>query len=128
MGHWLSKYAFQKTRTVNVLLPGTTTNAGPTYTYFYDPRGNERLSGLVQTIDSAFEVTFRAYGRSEVGIKTEVFNITDQQEKILVNNTVWCNVDSNAACTAARANFGTAIARGSFQTPRNYRVSALIRF
>ena len=128
LSEWLSKITYQQTRTMSVLLPGTTSNAGISYTYFYEPRGNERIPGVIWYLDGAFEVTFKPYGRSEAGIKGEFFNLTNREEKTTVNNTVWCNADSNASCTTSRSIFGTATARGSFQTPRTYRLSLLVRF
>lgn len=128
-GEATSKVTYTQTRSVNVLLPGTTTNAGPTATYFYEPLGNERLPGVLFQLDSALEATWRAGGSTEVGLKAEIFNLFNNQEKIAINNTVWCNPsNTSAACQTARNQFGTATARGAFFGPRTYRVTALFRF
>ncbi len=129
-----SATVYAKSRAVNVLLPGTLTAAGPTETYLYEPRGAERISGPIWVLDTALEVTFRKFRAMqhvfEFGVKGEVFNVSDRQEKNAVNNTTWCDntVNPSAACLSARTAFGTAIARGSFQAPQNFRVTALFRF
>jgi hypothetical protein len=128
VGHAISKTTYERVRTAHVLLPGTTTNAGPTYTYFYEPRGSERLPGLAFTTDLAIDASFRLAGNTQAGFKAEIFNLTDSQEKIGVGSTVWCTSDSSAACATARDNFGKATARGHFQGPRTYRFSAIFRF
>lgn len=128
-GNWISGVNYQKQRTVNVLIPGTSTNSGQTATYFYDDRGNERLPGA-WTIDTSLELTFKIFSTLELGGKGEVFNVTNRQEQITVNNLVWCNNFTNpsAACVTARNTFGLATARGAFQAPRSYRLTALLRF
>ena len=85
------------------------------------------LSGSVAG-RGVFLKTLQATG-FQVGVKGEVFNVTDEQEKITVNNTTWCEAQpGSTACQTARTNYGTATARGSFQAPRNYRLTALVRF
>jgi hypothetical protein len=129
-----SATVYAKSRAMNVLLPGTLTAAGPTETYFYEPRGAERIPGPLWTLDTALEVTFRKFRAMqhvfELGVKGEVFNVSDRQEKNAVNNTTWCDntVNPSASCQTARTTFGTATARGSFQAPQNFRVTALFRF
>lgn len=128
-GEYISGLKFSKTRAVNVLLPGTTTNAGPTLTYFYEGIGQDQLDAI-HSIDTSLEVTIPLFKLVELGVKGEAFNVTDQQEQTSVNNTVFCGQTSGAssACTTARTNFGKATARGSFQAPRSYRLTALLRF
>jgi hypothetical protein len=124
----LSKRRYEKVRSVNVLTPGTTNNAGPTATYFYNERGTDQLDGLQWFIDSSIELTWRGPSATQVGVKGEIFNLTNREEKIVNNNTAWCGSTANAACQTAVDNFGKATARGSFQTPRQYRISAIFRF
>jgi hypothetical protein len=129
VGEATSKVTYTQTRSFNVLLPGTTTNSGNTATYLYEPLGNERLPGVLFQLDSALEATWRMAGRSEVGLKAEIFNVFDNQEKTAISNTVWCNPsNTSAACQTARDQFGTATARGAYFGPRNYRFTALFRF
>lgn len=124
----ISKVTYSKTRTVNVLLPGTTTNASPTATYNYAPLGSERIPDLAWTADLNFEATLQLMKTRQVGVRAEVFNVTDRQEKIAVNSTLYCNSASNATCTTNLSTFGKATARGSFQAPRQLRFTAVVRF
>lgn len=130
----LSKFRYERTRTVNVLLPGTLTNQGATATYFYNERGADPLEGMEWVLDTAVEATWRIAGTTQAGLKAEVFNVTNRQEKIRSNNFVWCGSDAGAGCAAARENFGKATARGSFRGGigshpiRSYRFSLIFRF
>ena len=129
-GQWISGTNYTKQRTVNVRFPGSTTNSGATAIYFYDERGSERLDP-VWVVDGSLELTFRLFNLVEMGAKGEVFNVFDEQEQISVNNTTFCeNTSATApvACSNARNIFGTANARGSFQPPRTYRATFLVRF
>jgi hypothetical protein len=128
-GEWISGLNYTENRGVNVLRPGTTTNAGPTATYFYEQRGAHRLPNYYR-VDGSLEGVVRVFRTAEVGLKAEIFNLTDNQAKINLTNTTWCNNTTNpaAACTTARNTFGTATARGQYLAPRNYRITTLIRF
>jgi hypothetical protein len=129
-GQLVTGLPYTKSRTVNVLIPGTTTNAGPTTTYFYEQRCSDTLPTLYQ-LDASLETTFTVWQTVELGVKGEVFNFTDVQKARAVTNTTWCNDFSptaSAACTSARAIYGTTTARGSFQPPRNFRLTGLLRF
>ena len=66
--------------------------------------------------------------RSDVGVKFETFNLFNNEEKIGVNNTTWCESTVGTSCTTARTNFGTATTRANFATPRTYRFTVLFRF
>ena len=125
----ISKPTFTRNRTVNVLRPGSATvNAGPTATYFYEPLGANRIDGIGWFLDTNLEATWQIRGRRSIGLRTEVFNVNDRQEKLLVNNTAWCGTSATATCATAVSTFGTATARGSFRLPRNFRVQAIARF
>ena len=129
-GQVVTGSTFTKARTVNVLIPGTTTNSGATATYFYEQRGSDVLP-TVYSVDGSIEATFTAWRTLEIGAKGEVFNITDQQKAITANNTTYCGDATQSAtssCGLSRAIYGTATARGSFQAPRSYRLTALLRF
>jgi len=129
---------YQEQRSMNVLFPGcvpksptdTSCNAGPLATYFYDQRGNETTPSIYE-IDTSLEATFTVWRTLELGLKGEIFNVTNIQRPVTVNNTNWCDdptQPANSTCAINRATFGTATARGSFQAPRAYRLTALMRF
>jgi hypothetical protein len=130
----LSKFRYEKTRTLNVLLPGTLTNQGATATYFYNERGTDQLDGMEWVLDTAYEATWRIAGTYQAGVKAEIFNITNRQEQLRSNNVVWCGAAATAACQTAIDNFGKATARTSFRGgltgtfPRAYRFSLIFRF
>jgi hypothetical protein len=131
VGTATSKATYSKSRTVNVLVPGTTT-AATTLTYSYDEgRGSDRIEGTVFQGDFSLEGTYRVRGQSDIGMKFETFNLFNNQEKIGVTNVTWCdNPDAPAgsSCATARANYGTATTRGSFVGPRTFRFTLLFRF
>jgi outer membrane receptor protein involved in Fe transport len=131
----VSKFRYEKVRTLNVLRPGTTNvNAGPTATYFYDERGSDPVDGMEWAMDTAVETTWRIAGTNQVGLKAEIFNITNRQEKLRSNNTVWCGSTAGTGCQTAIDNFGKATARTSFRGglagtfPRAFRFTLLYRF
>ncbi|HVR43434.1 MAG TPA: carboxypeptidase regulatory-like domain-containing protein [Thermoanaerobaculia bacterium] len=127
-GEWISGTRFARTSTVQVL-GSDGEPAGETATYFYEDRGTRSIPGL-WTVDNSIEATFNVFNALEVGVKGEIFNVTDNQEKDTPNSTTWCDntVDPTAACTRARDLFNKATSRGHFQSPRTYRLTALIRF
>lgn len=124
----ISKVRFEKSRAVNVLFPGTTTNAGPTATYFYEPRGSDTFDGFLWTTDLAAELTWRIASTYQTGFKAEVFNLTNTETQINTSNTAWCGTTANATCSAAVNNFGKATARGQFVQPTRFRFSLIFRF
>jgi hypothetical protein len=63
----------------------------------------------------------------EVGLKGEVFNVTNTQRQIQASILGWCN-DTNPACATARSSFGLGTSRNAYQAPRSYRLTALLRF
>ncbi len=116
--------SFSKNRTVTALRPdGSST--GQTLTYYYEGRGSDRLPNYWRT-DLSLEATWRVFG-FEIGAKGEVFNVTDNQEPFVVNNTAWCEANTTA-CGTTRSSFGASTGRNSFQAPRNFRLTSLIRF
>jgi hypothetical protein len=123
-----SKATFSKERIVSVLIPGSADVQATTLTYYYDGLGSERIPGIAFTADVAVEAAYRAAGRSEIGVKFEAFNLLNSEDKIAVDNTAWCSSTASGACSEAVSTFGTATNRGSFLTPRTYRVTFLIRF
>jgi len=128
VGAATSKATHSRTRTVSVLQPGTLTPSGQTRTYFYEPRGSERIDGMQLALDLALEAAYRTTRRAEVGVKLDVFNLFNTQSKIGVNNESWCAATTSAACQTAVASYGTATARGAFQPPRAFRLTLLVRY
>ncbi len=125
---FISKLRYTRQRSVNVLVPGTTTNSGQTAVFYYEPVGSFQIPGLLNYLDFASELTWRVAGTNQAGFKAEIFNITDNQEKTANNNSTWCGATANASCTTAVANFGKASARGSYLAPRRVRFSLIYRF
>jgi hypothetical protein len=130
----LSKFRYQKERTVDILLPGTETASGERATYFYNERGADPVEGMEWFVDTALEATWKVKGRNQVGFKTEVFNLTNRQEKLRSNNVVWCGSTAGSGCETVINNYGKATARTAFRggvagtTPRAFRFSAIYRF
>lgn len=118
---------FSKTRTLNVLTPGTAGDAGPTHTWYYEGAGSDRGRTLAQ-LDLSSEVAAPVAGVT-VAIRGEVFNVTDRQAAIVANNVAWCgDPNGSAACLSARDTFGASTTRTAFQSPRSFRLTALVRF
>jgi hypothetical protein len=132
VGQVISKTTYSKTRTINVLNPRTGGNfAG--MTYFYEPRGSERVPGMHNLYDLSLEGTWRAGATTDAGLKFEIFNLFNNEEKLNVSNQAWCNSTATTTCATTVANFGKATSRGSgatraFEVPRQFRITALFRF
>ena len=118
---------FQRQATLTVLnSDGAAT--GNTVSYYYAPAGTDRLPTIYQ-LDLGSEATYPIAG-VEVGLKGEIFNLTNTQRQIQASTLGWCNdaTSTNNACRAARASYGLGTSRNAFQAPRSYRVTALVRF
>lgn len=130
----LSKFRYEKQRTLNVLIPGTQQNSGQTATYFYNERGSDPVDGTEWYLDTSIEGTWRIYSTAQAGFRAEIFNITNRQEQLRSNNVVYCGSEAGTGCAAAIANYGKATSRASYRggltgtTPRQYRFSAIFRF
>ena len=107
---WRSGLPYQEQRSTSSL-------HGYTFTYFFEKRGSHRLPSAYQ-LDFALEGVFKPWGPLEVGVKGEVFNLTNQQP--IVDNTRLTLIPGSS--------FGFPTSRNSFQAPRNYRLTALVRF
>lgn len=127
VGNLASKATYSKTRTLNVLQPNSMIPSGQTLTYFYEERGSDRVPGLAAAFDVAVEGVARV-GRSQAGMKLDIFNVLSSESKINVNNTAWCNSTSDVACGDLVDNYGLATARGSFMAPRTIRLTFLVRW
>ncbi|HEX7281086.1 MAG TPA: carboxypeptidase regulatory-like domain-containing protein [Vicinamibacterales bacterium] len=130
----LSKFRYEKQRTMNVLIPGTTLNSGNTATYFYNERGEDPVEGMEWYLDTSVEATWRLFSTAQAGFRAEIFNLTNRQEQLRSNNVVWCGSDAGTGCSGFRTNYGKATSRGSYRGglagtfPRSYRFSAIFRF
>jgi Carboxypeptidase regulatory-like domain len=127
VGAFTSKTTYTKSRTVSVLSP-TTGAQFAQMTYRYEPLGSDRVDGLLSLLDLSVEATMRAFQMSQFGVKFDVFNLFNNEEKINVSNTTWCDSTATSTCATTVANYGTATTRGAFAAPRTFRVTALVRF
>jgi hypothetical protein len=129
-GEYISGIDYTAARSLNVINPVSGATTSNTVTYFYEKRGSHRLPSY-QYADGSLEATWRAFRTAEIGVKGEMFNLANMQNKTSVNNTTFCAntaPTATATCTTNRAQFGTATARGSFFGPRSYRITTLVRF
>lgn len=124
----VTKEPFTKTGVVETLLPGTAIAAATPALYLYEPRGSDRVSGLAEELSVSFEATFRPYRTTSLGLRAEVFNALNNQEKQFSSSTAWCSDSTTVACTAARDSYGLASTRADFLGPRRYQFSAVLRF
>ena len=101
---------------------------GNTVSYYYAPAGSDRLPTVYQ-LDFGSEATYPFAG-VEVGLKGEVFNVSNTQRQIQASTLGWCNdnIAPSAACSAARLSYGLGTSRNAYQAPRSYRLTALLRF
>ncbi len=93
---------------------------GYLFNYAYEKPGSHRLPDSYR-LDFALEGVFKPWGPLEVGVKGEVFNVTNQQPQ--TSNTLISLIPSPAS-----SSFGLPTSRNAFQTPRQYRLTALMRF
>jgi hypothetical protein len=112
---------YSKTRTMTVQGASQATR-----NYFYEGQGSDRAPA-VWALDTSLEATYRVFGTVDLGAKLEIFNVTDRQGQLRVNQTAWTNATGTAADTT-RANYGKATARNAFQAPRSFRLTYLVRF
>ena len=77
-------------------------------------------------MDFATEATY-PIGTFELGLKGEVFNVTNAQKQIQASSVGYCN-DATTACTALQRAYGIGTSRNAFHAPRTYRITALVRF
>lgn len=116
---------YQRQGTLTVInTPGVPT--GSNVTYYYSPAGSDRLP-MIYELDFGAEATFPIYRGVQLGVKGEVFNVTDVQKQIQASLVGWCN-DSSASCAHVRSTYGLGTSRNAYQTPRSYRLTAIVRF
>ncbi|HEX9163785.1 MAG TPA: TonB-dependent receptor [Thermoanaerobaculia bacterium] len=115
---------YQKQGVLSVLGPDGKSN-GSTVTYFYSGAGSSRLPNVYQ-LDFATEATV-PISALEIGLKGEVFNVTNTQKQVQASSVGFC-ADSTTVCSTLQGSYGIPTSRNAMQPPRNYRITALIRF
>ncbi|MBW3565186.1 MAG: TonB-dependent receptor [Acidobacteria bacterium] len=121
---WSEGIRFARRSLAEVLVGGEST--GTTYSYFYEDPGSRQL-GSIWTADLSLEGTYMIAGLAEIGVKAEVFNVTDEQKQDDVTETLFCT-DDTSLCQERREEFGLGLTRGAYQSPRSYRASVVLRF
>jgi hypothetical protein len=124
-GLYRSGTPYSKVATAQPIRPNGTTSS-TAYSYYYQGIGSDRLPNVYQ-IDNSLDASFGVFHGVELGVKGEIFNITDNQVQTAANRTTWCEAQTTA-CATTRSQFGAPTARGSFLGPRNYRATVFIRF
>ncbi|HEX5854759.1 MAG TPA: hypothetical protein VFZ57_03995, partial [Thermoanaerobaculia bacterium] len=94
--------------------------AGTSYTAFADPRGSERFPWQFQW-DMALQADLTLWKEIALGIKGEVFNLTDTQVQ-------GGNYTTAGGSFTNGANYGLATSRTQFAPPRSFRLTALLTF
>jgi Carboxypeptidase regulatory-like domain len=93
--------------------------------YYYTPVGSSRLP-TSYTLNFALEATFKPFGQGsfwlvggpiEIGVKGEVFNLTNQQQVV--------NQDINQT---PGPTYGLPRSRNALQSPRSFQLTGLVRF
>jgi hypothetical protein len=108
---WQSGSPYQPQRTV------ANSRLGVVGTHLFEKRGSRRLPNTYQ-LDFALEAVFKPWRPIELGVKGEVFNVTNQQQI----------VSTDGIRLIPGANFGVPTSRRAFQAPRSYRFTGLVRF
>lgn len=98
----------------------TVSLAGTSYTEFVTPRGSDRFPWQFQW-DMALQADFTIWKEIALGIKGEVFNLTDTQ-------TQGGNYTTSGGSFTNGANYGKATSRSQFTPPRSFRLTALLNF
>jgi hypothetical protein len=106
---WFSGLPYQQQRTFTI--------NGDTDLYYDTPQGSSRLKDWYQ-LNFSLEATFKILNPVELGVKGDIFNLTNQQSII----------DPTRIVLTPTNDFGTATSRNSFNAPRAYQVSAVVRF
>jgi hypothetical protein len=101
---------------------------GGTFTYYYDKAGSFRTPTVYQ-LNFSLEALVKPFGSGamglvggplEIGVKGEVFNVTNQQNFVRNNST--------SITLTPGPNLGLPRTRTALQAPRTYRLTAMIRF
>jgi hypothetical protein len=88
---------------------------GDTDVYYYTKKGSDRFPQWYQ-LNFALAADFNIFGPLQIGLKGEVLNLTNQQTL------------TNGISLLPNAQYGDALSRGSFNPPRNYQFSAVVKF
>ena len=97
----------QQQRTINI--------AGTNYAQFVTTRGSDRFPWQFYW-DLALQADVTLFKEIALGIKAEVFNVTDTQ------------VQTGGSTSINPALYGKATARGQYAAPRSFRLTALLTF
>jgi hypothetical protein len=106
---WFSGLPYQQQRTFTI--------NGDTDLYYDTPQGSSRLKDWYQ-LNFSLEASFKILNPVELGLKADVFNVTNQQPVI----------DPTRVVLTPTGDFGTPTSRLSFAAPRGYQFSAVVRF
>jgi hypothetical protein len=103
--------------------------------YFYDKRGSSRLPTMY-AVNFALEAMFKPFGTGgfglvggpiELGLKGEVFNLTNQQNTFRTDRIQLAPSEGEVGGLDG-AIFGAPTSRDANQAPRSYRFTAMLRF
>ena len=100
---------FQQQRTLTI--------NGDTDLYYDTPQGSSRLKDWYQ-LNFSVEASLKILNPVELGLKADIFNVTNQQTLIDPTRVVLTPTDE----------FGQPTSRNSFNAPRGYQFSAVVRF
>jgi len=100
---------FQQQRTLTI--------NGDTDLYYDTPQGSSRLKDWYQ-LNFSVEASLKILNPVELGLKADIFNVTNQQTLIDPTRIVLTPTDT----------FGQPTSRNSFNAPRGYQFSAVVRF
>jgi len=108
--NWQSGAPWQLTRISDVTLPDGT-DTGQQVTEYLEPRGSRNL-GSIYVLDMSATWEFSFWRNLRSSIQLQAFNVTDEQRQVGVNTVT--GLPNNS--------------RNDYQTPRNFRIVAGLRF
>ncbi len=85
--------------------------------YYYTQKGSDRLPNWYQ-LNFALAADFKIFGPLELGVKGEIRNLTNQQPVIALGGN----------SLLPDENYGQPTSRNNLNGPRNYQLSAYVRF
>ena len=90
---------------------------GDTDVYYYTRKGSSRLPNWY-SLNFALQADFKIFGPLQVGVKGEVVNLTNQQPVVATGGITLLPTE----------NFGKPTSRAALANPRNFQLSAVVRF
>jgi len=106
---WFSGLTFQQQRNLTI--------NGDNDIYYDTPQGSSRLKDWYQ-LNFSLEAVIPILNPVELGLKADIFNVTNQQPVI----------DATRIVLTPTEDFGQPTSRNSFNAPRGYQFSAFVRF